>query len=467
MARPAREQRPARAGAGHGDPAAGPRAAVGAGAEPARHPEPRPPRAGAAVRLRRAGQAPPLGCTGRLPPRQPDPRSGQRSHGGLRRTVRDGPRHRDAHRRLPGRPCRPCRRSPAAAPAAPPRRAAPDRGPGSASPASDAIDIVTDPIPDLLGELSSAQAGCWPFLADYTTSPPAMAVAEAMAVGLPVVSTPVACVRSVMRPDLDGIAVPPGDSVALGAALVRLLTDPEAWDAYSAAGQSAVSGLTWEKAARATSSLYGPMSFAAWQPFFLKPYAPTYRELHGTRKRVTRKVEATDDCMTTAPSVLVPAPTTPARPIRPTRGDVLDALHTELAAIAQTPGIRAAWQGPTGAAEPWRTATGLGRPRHLVRRRGLRGSRRRAVRVRCRARPAGGPPGPAAPRVLRHRDAPRAGGRRPHPRRPHGRAGPAGAVRADPHGRGRGRVRRATTGRRRGSGRPPRATTPARAAGQR
>ena len=162
----------------------------------------------------------------------------------------------------------------------------------AASPASDAIEIVTDPIPDLLGELSSAQAGCWPFLADYTTSPPAMAVAEAMAVGLPVVSTPVACVRSVMRPDLDGIAVPPGDSVALGAALVRLLTDPEAWDAYSAAGQSAVSGLTWEKAARATSSLYGPMSFAAWQPFFLKPYAPTYRELHGTRKRVTRKVEA-------------------------------------------------------------------------------------------------------------------------------------------------------------------------------
>jgi alpha-maltose-1-phosphate synthase len=162
----------------------------------------------------------------------------------------------------------------------------------AASPVSEAIDIVTDPIPDLLGELAAAQAGCWPFLADYTTSPPAMAVAEAMAVGLPVVSTPVACVRSVMRPDVDGIAVPPGDHAALGAALVGLLTDAAEWDRYSAAGRIAVSGLTWDKAARATASLYGPMSFAPWEPFFLTPYAPTHRELHGTRTRVTRKVEA-------------------------------------------------------------------------------------------------------------------------------------------------------------------------------
>ena len=48
----------------------------------------------------------------------------------------------------------------------------------------------------------------------------------------------------------------------------------------------------------------------------------------------------------------------PARPIRPTRGDILDALDAELAAIAQTPGIRAAWQGATGAKDAWRTATG-------------------------------------------------------------------------------------------------------------
>jgi glycosyltransferase involved in cell wall biosynthesis len=129
----------------------------------------------------------------------------------------------------------------------------------AASSAIDAIDVVTDPIPDLLGELASAQVGCWPFLADYTTSPPAMAVAEAMAVGLPVVSTPVACVRSVMRPGIDGIAVAPGDSAALGQALITLLTDRATWDRYAAAGREAVSGLTWDNAASATEALYAPM----------------------------------------------------------------------------------------------------------------------------------------------------------------------------------------------------------------
>lgn len=65
--------------------------------------------------------------------------------------------------------------------------------------------------------------------------------------------------------------------------------------------------------------------------------------------------------MTTAADTLAPTVAEhrlPARPIRPTRGDILEALETELAAIAQTPGIRAAWQGATGAKDAWRTATG-------------------------------------------------------------------------------------------------------------
>lgn len=161
----------------------------------------------------------------------------------------------------------------------------------AASPVAEAIDVVTDPIPDLLGELAAAQVGCWPFLADYTTSPPAMAVAEAMAVGLPVVSTPVACVRSVMRPGLDGIAVPPGDAVALGQALITLLTDAESWDRYAAAGREAVSGLTWDKAASTTESLYAPMSLHHWKPFFTDSGAHADRERHGTGARVTRKVD--------------------------------------------------------------------------------------------------------------------------------------------------------------------------------
>ena len=54
-------------------------------------------------------------------------------------------------------------------------------------------------MPDLLAELAAAQVGAWPFKFDYTTSPPAMAVAEALSVGLPVVATEVGCVRAVRR----------------------------------------------------------------------------------------------------------------------------------------------------------------------------------------------------------------------------------------------------------------------------
>ncbi len=153
------EQRPARAGAGHGDPAAGPRAAVGAGAEPARHPEPRPPGAGAAVRLRRARSStcPPVPrSTARRASRTPAAGNGPTVvFAGRSETVRGIGTLIDAF------PAVRCGRAgrPAAAPAAPARGAAPHRRPVAASPVSDAIDIVTDPIPDLLGELAERAGG--------------------------------------------------------------------------------------------------------------------------------------------------------------------------------------------------------------------------------------------------------------------------------------------------------------------
>jgi len=37
---------------------------------------------------------------------------------------------------------------------------------------AEAIEIVTEPVPNLLAELAEAQVGAWPFKFDYTTSPP-------------------------------------------------------------------------------------------------------------------------------------------------------------------------------------------------------------------------------------------------------------------------------------------------------
>ena len=120
----------------------------------------------------------------------------------------------------------------------------------------DAVEVHIEPVPDLLAELETAQVGAWPFLADYTTSPPAMALAEGMVVGLPVVSTPVSCVRAVMRPGIDGMAVAPGDHRALARLLVRFLTERDLWQEYARASIAAAARLDWKHAADTTGQAY-------------------------------------------------------------------------------------------------------------------------------------------------------------------------------------------------------------------
>jgi glycosyltransferase involved in cell wall biosynthesis len=120
-----------------------------------------------------------------------------------------------------------------------------------------AVEVVTEVVPDLLAELAAAQVGTWPFKFDYTTSPPAMAVAEAMSVGLPVVGTDVACVRAVLEPGVNGVAVAPADPAALAAGLVGLLRDEGTWHRYAAAGVASVrERLGWDRAATATAEAY-------------------------------------------------------------------------------------------------------------------------------------------------------------------------------------------------------------------
>ncbi|MET8149504.1 glycosyltransferase family 4 protein [Actinoplanes sp. NPDC049668] len=123
--------------------------------------------------------------------------------------------------------------------------------------AGDAIEVVTEPVPDLLAELAAAQVGTWPFKFDYTTSPPAMALVEAMAVGLPVVGTDVACVRAVLQDGVNGLSVPPADPPALARALVTLLRDEQSWQRYAQAGlESATQRMGWARVAETTAEAY-------------------------------------------------------------------------------------------------------------------------------------------------------------------------------------------------------------------
>jgi glycosyltransferase involved in cell wall biosynthesis len=121
----------------------------------------------------------------------------------------------------------------------------------------ESVELVTEPVPDLLAELAGAQLGVWPFKYDYTTSPPAMALVEACAVGLPVVGTSVACIRAVLEGESMGVMVRPADPDALALAMLELLTDRGQWlHRATGAPQRVVERLGWDAAAAVTSRAY-------------------------------------------------------------------------------------------------------------------------------------------------------------------------------------------------------------------
>lgn len=121
----------------------------------------------------------------------------------------------------------------------------------------DHLDVVTEPVSDLLGEMAAAQVGVWPFKYDYTTSPPAMAAAEALSVGLPTVATDVSCLRAVVEDGVNGVVVPPASPAALAAAVVDLLRDEALWRRYAEAGPITVTRrLGWDQMAATTSAAY-------------------------------------------------------------------------------------------------------------------------------------------------------------------------------------------------------------------
>jgi len=89
-----------------------------------------------------------------------------------------------------------------------------------------------------------------------------IAILEAMAAGLPVVSTPVGGIPEVITDESEGLLVPPGDVPRLAAALRRLLEDPELAMRLGRAGRAKVAAVfEASKALEPLNELY--RSFAA------------------------------------------------------------------------------------------------------------------------------------------------------------------------------------------------------------
>ncbi|MBI1798831.1 MAG: glycosyltransferase family 4 protein [Candidatus Eisenbacteria bacterium] len=70
---------------------------------------------------------------------------------------------------------------------------------------------------------------------------------EAMAFGRPVIATPVAGVRDLVRHEENGLLIPPDDPAALKAAFQRLIRDPELADRLAAGGRRTALEYAWEQ----------------------------------------------------------------------------------------------------------------------------------------------------------------------------------------------------------------------------
>mgnify|MGYP003115564024 CR=1 FL=1 len=79
---------------------------------------------------------------------------------------------------------------------------------------------------------------------------------EAMAAHTPVVASELPGYANVARADLDGILVPPGDAVALAAALRRVLTEPSTAERLVASGEARAAHFSMEHLAEVYVELY-------------------------------------------------------------------------------------------------------------------------------------------------------------------------------------------------------------------
>ena len=88
-------------------------------------------------------------------------------------------------------------------------------------------------------------------------------LAEAMAVGTPVVASDLEAFRRVLQDGSAGVLVPVGDSRALAAALAALLADRERRSALSLAGSAAVQAYDWSAVAAQVVAVYETAVLAA------------------------------------------------------------------------------------------------------------------------------------------------------------------------------------------------------------
>jgi phosphatidylinositol alpha-mannosyltransferase len=83
-----------------------------------------------------------------------------------------------------------------------------------------------------------------------------IALVEAMAAGLPVVASDIAGYREVVRADVEGLLVPPGDASALAGEVSRVLSDDALAGRLRHAGRERAEGFRWDAIAERIETAY-------------------------------------------------------------------------------------------------------------------------------------------------------------------------------------------------------------------
>jgi phosphatidylinositol alpha-mannosyltransferase len=83
-----------------------------------------------------------------------------------------------------------------------------------------------------------------------------LVLVEAMAAGVPVVASDIAGYREVVRHDVDGLLVPPGESAAFAEAVARILREPDLAKRLSEAGRARAGDFRWDGVADRIEQAY-------------------------------------------------------------------------------------------------------------------------------------------------------------------------------------------------------------------
>ena len=118
---------------------------------------------------------------------------------------------------------------------------------------TDLVFVGSVPQADLPSYYASADVFCAPSLGGESFG---IVLAEAMAVGLPVVCSDIGGYRDLVHDGTDGLLVPPGDAEALATALAGLLDHPVRLAAMGAAAAAGARRYAWDVVAAEVAEVY-------------------------------------------------------------------------------------------------------------------------------------------------------------------------------------------------------------------